>query len=107
MSKIFYDHLIDWKKVDTLLKDLDITGEERLELIQHIDDMVHSEVLGTILTHLPEEKHEDFIDRFHKAPHHDQHLDFLKNHATIEIESHIQQRGNEVISEVVAVFIQQ
>ncbi|MGB6882108.1 MAG: hypothetical protein WBD86_02315, partial [Microgenomates group bacterium] len=65
MSKIFYDHLIVFEEVDRYIKDTVETHEERDELWQIVDEIVHHRVLGCVLDKLPKEHHEEFLGKFH------------------------------------------
>lgn len=102
MSQIFYDHLIPWEKVDIYIHTIGADGEEKLQIIELVEETIHTEALTVILNHLPEEKHEEFIDRFHAAPHDEQHLHYLKEHTKEEIESKIRETVESVINELMA-----
>lgn len=79
MSKIFYDHLVLREEVTIELDKYNLAREEREELIQLVDETLHHQVLNTILTHLPKEKHREFLEKFHQAPHDEKLLDYIKN----------------------------
>ncbi|MBI2010366.1 MAG: hypothetical protein HYS86_04300 [Candidatus Chisholmbacteria bacterium] len=79
--KLFYDHLIiDLDDVYAEIEHLEVDGKTRRRLIRIVDDTTHHTVLDTILSHLAKDKHEQFLDRFHRAPHDPEHLSFLKEH---------------------------
>ncbi|MBI2405554.1 hypothetical protein HYV21_00665 [Candidatus Microgenomates bacterium] len=69
MSKLFYDHLIIFEEVEEAIRNEELEPEEREELHQLIDEMLHHRVLGCILDHLPREHHEEFLERFHETPY--------------------------------------
>lgn len=69
MSKIFYDHVLDLKKVDKEIRKVAKTPEEREELWALVDEMIHHKVMGCILDNLPRAHHEEFLELFHKSPH--------------------------------------
>ena len=94
MAKIFYDHLVVIDEVTTLLDSLDT--ESRNEIISLIDQTLHHHILDTILTHLPKEHHETFLERFHKAPHDPELLVFLKEYAVVDIEKAISEKAKKV-----------
>lgn len=78
--RLFYDHLIiDLHDVYAEIEHLEIDGKTRRRLIRIVDDTTHHTVLDTILSHLEPKKHEQFLDRFHRAPHDPEHLTFLKD----------------------------
>ncbi len=79
MAKIFYDHLVVHEEITAELDKYNIRVEEKEELIQLVDQTLHHHVLDVILTHLPKEKHEEFLTKFHKAPHDESLLDYIKD----------------------------
>lgn len=102
MSKIFYDHLVDVEEITRGLKKYVLQKEEYDELLQIADETLHHHVLNVILTHLPKEKHEIFLENFYAAPHDPKLLDFLKNEGLVEIESKIQSEVKKVKEEILA-----
>lgn len=92
MSKLFFDHLIDFKEVDKQIKKSIKTQEEREEIWLLIDEMIHHKVMGCILDKLPRDHHEEFLDLFHKSPHDEELLfNYLKKKIGDNIESLIKQ----------------
>ena len=87
MSKIFYDHLVILEEVDTEIKSIAEFPEEKEELWKLVDEIVHHRVMISILDKLPIEHHEEFLTRFHEAPHHDSHIDFLNDKLEENIEN--------------------
>lgn len=80
MAKVFYDHLIS---IEELLIELDkyqLSHDEKVDLISSADTTIHYRVLDIILTHLPKDKHQEFLKGFQAAPHDKKHLQFLKAH---------------------------
>jgi len=77
MTKIFYDKLTNLKKVEKKIKKVARTPEEREELYQLVDDILHHRVLGKILEKLPESHHSEFLDEFKKKPHDESLFEFL------------------------------
>lgn len=69
MSKLFFDHLLEFKKIDKEVKKVAKTAEEREELWALVDEIVHHKVMGCILDKLPRPHHEEFLDMFHSTPH--------------------------------------
>jgi hypothetical protein len=100
MSTIFYDHLIPWHKVDLYIQTVGLAGEERIEIIELIEETIHTETLLVILHHLPAGKHEEFVEKFHAAPHDKEHLTFLKQHGHPEIEQRIKEAAEKIITEL-------
>ncbi|KKQ52477.1 hypothetical protein A2865_03445 [Candidatus Woesebacteria bacterium RIFCSPHIGHO2_01_FULL_39_17] len=77
MSRIFYDHLIILTEVESEVKGVAQTQEDREELWKLIDEIIHHKVLGTILDSLPREYHEEFLEKFHNSPHDERHISYL------------------------------
>jgi len=100
MNKIFYDHLINIKEVIDELDHYELEVEEREELVAIIDETFHQHTLEIILTHLPSEHHQEFLDKFHQAPHDLQLFDFLKELTEIDIEEAIKGQAEKVKKEI-------
>ncbi|OGM11917.1 hypothetical protein A2Z22_01645 [Candidatus Woesebacteria bacterium RBG_16_34_12] len=104
MSKIFYDHLIVLEDLEKELRDLVETYEEREELWQLIDEIIHHRVLGCILVNLPSKHHEVFITRFCGAPHDETLLQFVNELVENDIEEviskELQQLQEEIVEEM-------
>lgn len=78
MSKVYYDSLLDLEEVEKAIKKASASIEERDELWQIVDEIVHHRVMGCILDNLPVEHHGEFLERFEKAPHDESLLEYLK-----------------------------
>lgn len=92
MSKLFFDHLIELKKVDHQIKKVAKSAEERQELWALVDEIVHHKVMGCILDRLPRESHEEFLEMFHARPHDEEYLfEYLKKKVGENIEELIKQ----------------
>ena len=107
MSRVFYDHLIDWDKLTQSLDSLSVDGEDRIELIELIEESLHTEVLLVILHHLPQENHKEFIQRFHSAPHDESHLHFISSHTTTRIDDAIRAKSQEVFENLLIDFLKE
>jgi len=102
MATLFYDHLIDWQKLTNTLDILGIHGEDRHEVVEHAEHIIHTEVLIVLISHLPTEKHDEFMQLFYTAPYDANQLKFLKTHGKEDrdVESAVRQRSAEVIAEI-------
>lgn len=69
MSKIFYDHLLQFEKIDKQIKKVVKTKEERDELWAIVDEIIHHKAIGCVLDNLPRQNHEEFLELFHTSPH--------------------------------------
>ena len=67
--KLFYDHLVIIDEVFEEVETLSISDSEKSTLKKLIDEMAHHAVLTHILDLLPRSHHEEFLERFHVAPH--------------------------------------
>lgn len=100
MSKIFYDHLVIFEKVDLEIKASILNSDEREELWQIVDEIVHSNVLTCILEKLPNEHHTDFLDKYHSYPHDVGIIDYLNEKIGENIEDIIRQRLEDLEKEL-------
>jgi hypothetical protein len=78
MSKIFYDHLIVLEELEVVIKNTAETPQEKEELWNLVDEIVHHRVLICVLDRLPIQYHQEFLGRFHEKPHDESLIDFLK-----------------------------
>ena len=79
--KLFYSHLVD---LEPLVKELELVSmqpDEREEIFELVDDIIHHRVLDSLLEILPEEDHEIFLERFTNTPANPEILEFLKEKA--------------------------
>lgn len=105
MSKLFFDHLLDFKKLDNQIKKVAKTSEEREEIWLLVDEIIHHRALGCILDHLPVDSHEEFMTLFHKSPHNQDLLfGYLKNKVSENIEELLSQElgivSDELLGEI-------
>ena len=91
MSKLFFDQLIVLDDLDGEIKKVAKSKEEKEELWQLVDEMVHHRVLGCVLDALPRKNHEEFLEKFHKAPHDESLMDFLREKVGDNIDELIRQ----------------
>ena len=91
MSKIFYDRLIVLDELESEIKNVAETKEERDELWDLIDQMVHHKVFDAVLGKLPQAHHEEFLNKFHKAPHNEGLIVYLKEKIGENVEELIKQ----------------
>jgi len=89
MSKLFYDHLIIIEDITLILDKYNITKEERGKILSLIDKTLHHSILNTILSHLPKNHHEVFLNKFTSYPYDLKLLTFLKDHTEVDIEIEI------------------
>lgn len=100
MATVFYDHLIPWHKVERFLVEVQPTPEEKWELVEIIEETVHTEVLTIVLSHIPESSHEEFLKRFHSAPHASEHLVYIQSQCSDDVEASIATTMEQFIEEL-------
>jgi hypothetical protein len=86
MSKLFFDHLVSLTHLEVVIKTSAQSKEEQEELWHLVDDIVQHKVMHTILDHLPNEHHNEFLEEFTKAPHDEAHVHYLKDKSGKDIE---------------------
>ncbi len=101
MAKIFYDHLVVLEDIIVELDKYEIEAVEREELIQLADETLHHRILDVILTKLPKEKHQEFLIKFHQAPHDRGLLEYLKSEIA-DIEKLISEEAAKTKKELLA-----
>ena len=79
MSILFFDKLVFLDKLDHQIKKRYLTNEERQEIWQMVEEIIHHRVIGCCLHHLPKNYHNEFLDIFHKSPHDENILKFLSS----------------------------
>lgn len=100
MSRVFYDRFIILEEIDVELDNLGLETEERQELNQLIDEMIHHRVLDRILTHLPKKHHTEFLERFHKAPYDESLIDYLNEKVERSVEEHVREEMEKLRKEI-------
>jgi len=91
MSSIFYDHLLEFDKLEKYVKKHVKTEEERVEIYHLIDEIVHHRIIGCILDRLPREHHEEFLHKFGEKPHDNELLSFLLSKIGHDVEAFIRE----------------
>ena len=77
MSKLFFDKHVSLEKVEKYVNQITQSLEEKEEIWQILDEVVHHKVLHCILNELDAKHHEEFIIKLHSAPHDESLLDYL------------------------------
>lgn len=102
MSRIFWDHLIDTKELEAEINRISRNSEEKQELWQLVDEIIHHRVLGCILDKLPREHHKEFLDEFASRPHDPGLWEILKTKATHDIEVFIIKEVRDLADEILS-----
>ncbi|MCL4397733.1 hypothetical protein M1403_01755 [Patescibacteria group bacterium] len=101
MKKIFYDHLTETREITAEIDRYKIDVIEREELIRLVDENMYHRILDVILINLRPEKHEEFLTKFHRAPHDPNLMEYLKAEIT-DIEKLITVEAKKVRAEILA-----
>ena len=100
MSKVFYDHLIILEEVESEIKAQAESEDERHELWQIVDEIIHHRLLHLFLDKLPEMHHDEFLHRFHKSPHDENLLGFLNERIEEKVEDLVKEEMELLTSEI-------
>lgn len=102
MSKIFYDQLLDLSAVEKEIKKNVKDPDERAEIYQLVDEIVHHRIVGCILDKLPEEHHKEFLTRLTDKPHDEGLFAFLGERIATDVIEFIREEayllGNELLA---------
>ena len=86
MSKIFYDRLLVLEEVETEIEGVVKTKEEKEELWDLVDEILNNRIIASILGKLPKEEHQNFLEKFEKAPQDEGLFHFLTEKVGEDIE---------------------
>lgn len=86
MSKLYYDHLIAYEEIELEISKISQSREEKEELWQIVDEMIHHKVLDLVLSKLPKDKHQEFMEKFVAAPHDEGLFDYLNDKIGDDVE---------------------
>lgn len=100
MSRVFYDHLIIIEDFDKTIASVVDTHEQKQELWQLIDEILHHRIMSVILDKLPSEHHEEFLENFRTAPYNIGLLDYLREKIKDDIEEYIKREAQSVLREI-------
>ena len=107
MSKIFYDHLINVPELSALIKANTETQEEREELWSLVDEIIHHRVMGCIFDYLPEDSHEEFVEKMSETPFDESLLTYLNDKIKTNIEQLITYEAEKVVKEIIQELLEE
>lgn len=87
MSSLFFDQLLDLKKIDKKIKKVSSSYEEKAELWQIVDEIIHHRVFGCVMDKLPKKYHSEFVELFEKTPNDQKLIGYLKAKTKTDIEN--------------------
>lgn len=96
MTKLFYDHLVVIEDIVAVLDEHELSREEREQLLETIDETLHHHIMDVILTYLPREHHEIFLEKLTAKPHHPELLAFVQEKTAIDIEREIKKTAERI-----------
>lgn len=100
MSKIFYDKYLVLEKLSVYVADKSHDNNEKEELWKIVDELIHHRLMGCILDTLPRQHHEEFLDKFTKAPFDEELMSFLNGKSKKDIKKLIQKEAKKLEDEI-------
>lgn len=97
--KPFWDQLVEIEEIKIKIKEYGLREEEENELLDLTYQTFDLRVMETVLSHLPQEKHQRFLDTFSRKPHHPRLMAFLKEEIE-NIEEKIKKLARQVKKEI-------
>lgn len=98
MKKHFYTHIIDTSTLSLELGEMDLTSEERMDLISLVESNIHQTILDLVLSELSEEDKKIFLMHVAESSH-DKIWKFLKE-KTKNIEDKIKKAADDLKKEL-------
>jgi hypothetical protein len=105
MSRLFFDHLTSFPRLEIIIKQVALSKDEQEELWDLVEEIVHHKILHIILDTLPHEHHFEFLEEFSKAPHDETHIIFINERSGQNIEEIIASEMGELEEELLAELI--
>lgn len=99
MSRIFYDQLIALEKVEKKINQIIHSHQEKLEIWEIIDNLLHRRILIKILEILPEKHQPNFLLNFNQNPYDPSLLQSLKENSP-DTENRILNEANNLTQEI-------
>jgi hypothetical protein len=100
MSKLFYDEIITLNELTSHLDEFNIDDEEKLELLNLIDEIFHHNLLNVILNHLPKVHHSEFIDKLTANPGDAQLIEFIQTRVEVDITNVLKKQSDRIKSDL-------
>lgn len=98
MSIIFYDYLVNKNEILESIEKMDAPDNHKGKMKQLIDDIIHQGIIEYILQKLHPHYHHAFLSRLDTTPFDPELINFLKDHASPDIEKEIQIEADELIA---------
>lgn len=97
--KPFWDNLVEIREIRLKLDEYDLGKKEKKELLDVAYQTFDIRIMEIILTSLPEEKKQSFLDTFSRKPHHPKLMASLKEEIE-DIEEKISEIAKQVKEEI-------
>ena len=98
-NKFFYSHLVETSSISLELAEMEMSSDERLHLISLVEANIHSVVVNTVLSELPEEDKKIFLKNLLS----DDHEKTLK-HLKTKVEK-VEDKIKKAVKEIKAEFL--
>lgn len=98
-KSMFYDHLVEIQDIYLKIDTYGLPPEEKSKLLHVVHQTLDVHIIDLVLTHLPKEKHQTFLDQLAKQPHHPKLLQLVKKEV-VDIEDKIKQLVDKVKQEI-------
>ncbi len=100
MSIIFYDHLLVLEDVKKIVNSGKGSYEEKEELWQIVDELVHHRMMTTLLDNLPTIYHGEFLEIFTRTPHDKKLIKYLSDKSQKDMKKIIKDESKKLRSEI-------
>jgi hypothetical protein len=88
---VFYDAVLALTELEREIKRFLADNEEKEELWNVIDDIIHHRVVSRILEAIPDQYHMEFLLRFYEAPYDQGHFEYLNGLLAARTEEKIEE----------------
>jgi len=100
MSIIFYDHLVNKNDILMQIEKMNQPENHKGKMRQLVDDIIHQGLVEYILQKLHPHQHNTFLSRLETAPYDPELINYLKDHASVDIEKELQDEANKLIEQI-------
>lgn len=100
MSKLFFDHILSLDDIEKEIAKKTNSHEEKIELWQIVDEIIHHRVIGCILDNLPNEEQKKFLDKYQKNPYSKEILTYLQEKLERDVNEFLKEEISDVASEI-------
>ena len=102
MTAHIFDNLTEVEEIITEVDIHYLDALDREELVDLIKKILHHHALDTVLTHLPADKHEQFLTQYHQDPANQELLTWLKQEIKTDVAVAIKDQTKKIKAEILA-----